>query len=425
MKLNTKRFLPFFIGLWAMVLCASFAPKTVPSFFYGIKTVCIDAGHGGKDPGCHGDVHKEKDVALAIALKLGALIEKNIKDVKVVYTRKTDVFVELGDRASIANKAKADLFICIHCNSACLRDKKLKKDICKPDVHGAETYVMGLHKTQANLDVAKRENSSILLEDNYKAKYDGFDPDSDEGYILMNLTQNAFLDHSIRFAARAQKHMKKLAGRNDKGVKQAGFLVLWKTAMPSVLIETGFLTNEEEHDFLGSDAGQDFMAVSIFRAFREYKDDIEGRAVGYNDQFENMTPFVPVKKVKPENTSLEKDSGQVGKKDEPKKDPEHEKGNTLPEKTVTSNSEVWFSVQFYSSDSKVDIAKSNFKNLPGIYEYEDKGMYKYTSGKFKKPEEAMNHQKSVREHGFKDAFVVAFKEGKRIPYGEALKLIKD
>jgi N-acetylmuramoyl-L-alanine amidase len=232
MKLNTKRFLPFFIGLWAMVLCASFAPKTVPSFFYGIKTVCIDAGHGGKDPGCHGDVHKEKDVALAIALKLGALIEKNIKDVKVVYTRKTDVFVELGDRASIANKAKADLFICIHCNSACLRDKKLKKDICKPDVHGAETYVMGLHKTQANLDVAKRENSSILLEDNYKAKYDGFDPDSDEGYILMNLTQNAFLDHSIRFAARAQKHMKKLAGRNDKGVKQAGFLVLWKTAMP-------------------------------------------------------------------------------------------------------------------------------------------------------------------------------------------------
>ncbi len=399
----------------------SFAPKTKPSPLFGIRTICIDAGHGGKDPGCHGDSHKEKEVSLAIALKLGKLIETHMKDVKVIYTRKTDVFVELNDRASIANKAKADLFICIHCNSACVRDKRTKKDICKGEVNGAETYVMGLHKANAHLDVAKRENAAILLEDDYKKKYDGFDPESDEGYILMNLTQNAYLENSLSFAAKLQKHFKNLAGRNDKGVKQAGFLVLWKTAMPSVLIESGFLTNDDEHDFLGSGSGQDYMSACIFKALREYKDEIEGRLVKYEDELEKIKPYVPVKKA-----PLVKDTTVVVK-EEIKKDSvpvvkEEKKDSVIP---VNKPVKVVFKVQFHSSAARLPEGDGKLKGIKDLGFYEEKGVYKYTSGEYKKPDQAAERQKELKEKGFKDAFVVAFKDGQRIPYSEALKLIKD
>lgn len=390
----------------------SFSPKITPPSLYGIKTVCIDAGHGGKDPGCRGSAYKEKEVSLAIALKLGKLIEENMKDVKVVYTRKTDVFVELNDRAGIANKAKADLFICIHCNSACVRDKRTKKDICKDEVHGAETYVMGLHKTNAHLDVAKRENAAILLEDDYKKKYDGFDPESDEGYILMNLTQNAFLENSLSFAAKTQKHFKQLAGRQDKGVKQAGFLVLWKTAMPSVLIESGFLTNGSEHDFLGSEEGQNYMAVCIFRALRDYKDEIEGRSVKYEDAYEKMKPYVPSVKTPPVQDSLPK---------EVKKD-----SVTIPDPLpVPVKPMVVFKVQFHTSAAKLPEDSPKIKGVKESGVFEEKGVWKYTSGSFKLPEDAQKRQKELKELGYKDAFIVAFKDGVKIPYGEAVKLIKE
>ncbi len=402
----------------------SFSPKTAPfppSSLFGIKTICIDAGHGGKDPGCHGDAYKEKDVSLSIALKLGKLVETYLKDVKVIYTRKTDVFVELSDRANIANKAKADLFICIHCNSACVRDKKAKKDICRPEVHGAETYVMGLHKSNAHLDVAKRENASILLEEDYKKKYDGFDPDSDEGYIIMNLTQNLYLENSINFASKVQKNFKTLAGRQDKGVKQAGFLVLWKTAMPSVLVESGFLTNGDEHDFLGSEEGQDYMAVSLFRALRQYKDDIEGRNVTYDDAFETKKPFVYVPKpvIKDTIGITKEDTLKPEKKDSVVIVKEEKKDEIKPEMKVV------FKVQFYSSANKLPESSDKLKGLKDVAWYEDKGIYKYTSGVFSKPPEALNRQKELKEKGHKDAFVVAFKDGVRIPYNDALKLIKD
>ncbi|MCC7302736.1 MAG: N-acetylmuramoyl-L-alanine amidase [Bacteroidia bacterium] len=397
---------------------ASFSPKITPAPLYGIRTVCIDAGHGGKDPGCHGSAYKEKEVSLAIALKLGKLIEQHLKDVKVVYTRKTDVFVELNDRAGIANKAKADLFICIHCNSACVRDKKTKKDICKQEVHGAETYVMGLHKTNANLDVAKRENAAILLEDDYKKKYDGFDPDSDEGYILMNLTQNAYLENSLSFAAKAQKQFKTLAGRHDKGVKQAGFLVLWKTAMPSVLIESGYLTNGVEHDFLGSEEGQTYMATSIFRALREYKDEIEGRQVTYNDEPEKMKAYIPVIKpdVKPDSVLKNPPVDTLVVKKDTVRPVE-------PAPQVKPN--VIFKVQFHTSATKLPDDAPKLKGVKEWSGVEEKGIWKYMSGEFIKPEDAVKRQKELKDLGFKDAFLVAYKDGMKIPYGEAVKLIKD
>jgi N-acetylmuramoyl-L-alanine amidase len=234
---------------------------------YKIRTVVIDPGHGGHDVGCLGTKTKEKDIALGISLKLGNYIEKNFTDIKVVYTRKTDVFVPLHERAAIANNSKADVFICIHCNSG------------PKDAYGTETYVMGLHRSEENLNVAKRENASVLMEDNYKAKYDGFDPNSPEANIIFNLYQNAFLEQSLILASKIQKDFREQAGRNSRGVRQAGFLVLYKTTMPSVLVETGFLTNASEEKFMSTPQGQDYLASSLFRAFKEYKREVEGTVV--------------------------------------------------------------------------------------------------------------------------------------------------
>ncbi|MFI5164770.1 MAG: N-acetylmuramoyl-L-alanine amidase [Bacteroidia bacterium] len=222
MKKYTSILLVALISLLNTSFVAKFEPKN-PALF-GIRTVVIDAGHGGKDPGCLGKNEKEKDVALAIALKLGKYIEEKCSDVKVIYTRNTDVFVELDERAAIANRNKADLFICIHCNTACSIDKKTKKTNCNEEVFGTETYVMGLHKTNANLNVARRENSAILMEKNYQKHYDGFDPNSETGYILLTMQQNAYLKQSLNFAAKIQKQVKEKAGRIDKGVQQAGSL---------------------------------------------------------------------------------------------------------------------------------------------------------------------------------------------------------
>ena len=232
---------------------------------YRVKTVVIDAGHGGKDPGTSGDKAYEKDIALKIAIELGETIEKYLPDVKVIYTRKTDEFVELDKRAEIANKSNADLFISIHANSSPHSN----------NVKGAETWVMGLHTSDKNLDVAKKENSVIMLEENYEERYEGFDPESPESHILFTLFQNAYLDNSLNLARKLDYQFKHRVGRVSRGVKQAGFWVLWRTSMPSVLIETGFLSNSEEERYLMSDLGQTYIASGIFRAFRDYKQEIE------------------------------------------------------------------------------------------------------------------------------------------------------
>ena len=231
---------------------------------YHLRTVVLDAGHGGKDRGCSGASAREADVALALILALGKQIKENMPDVKVIYTRKTDVFVELDERAAIANRNHADLFISIHCNAG------------PGQSHGTEVWTMGLHKTTANLGVAQRENSVILQEKDYKTRYDGFDPRSPQSHILFSLFQSAYITNSLRFAQRVEKQLRTTVGRPSRGVKQAGFIVLWKSTMPSVLIESGFLTNPTEERYLNDKANQQTMASGIFRAFREYKRELEG-----------------------------------------------------------------------------------------------------------------------------------------------------
>ena len=237
----------------------------VTSASTNIRTIVLDAGHGGKDPGCSGSSGvREKNIALKIVLALGKKIKEEYPNIKVYYTRQTDVFVNLHERSAIANRNRANLFISVHCNSH--PSKKFK---------GTETYTMGLHKTGENLDVAKRENSVILQEKDYRKTYNGFDPNSPLAHIMMANYQSAFMNNSLKFAQKIERQFKRYSDRTSYGVKQAGFLVLWETAMPSVLVEVGFLTNPNEEDYLSSLDGQDEVAKSIFRAFKSYKEEIE------------------------------------------------------------------------------------------------------------------------------------------------------
>ncbi len=251
------------VSFLALVLLLCSSSKLTYRNAYTLRTVVIDAGHGGKDIGCNGKFSHEADVALKLALQVGALIKKNLPDVKVIYTRETDKFVELADRAGIANKNNADLFISIHLNAG------------PASAFGTETYTMGLQKSAGNLQVAKRENSVILKEDNYKDKYDGFDPNSPQSHILFALQQSAYMENSLRFAGNVEQEFKQKVGRTSRGVKQAPFLVLWRSYMPSVLIECGFLTNPDEEKFLNDKAGQSYMASGIYRAFKTYKQELE------------------------------------------------------------------------------------------------------------------------------------------------------
>ncbi len=322
---------PLKVLLFAVITLFLFSeahiPKTKPK---GVKTIVIDAGHGGKDPGCNGSVHNEKTVALGIALKLGELIEKNMPDVKVIYTRKTDEFVELEERAQIANRNNADLFISIHCNAASnyavfkdkngkvhyktYKDKKVK--IHKVEVHnpkpfGSATYVMGISNEKGKLNTAKRENASMLLEDNYQKTYNGFDPQSDEAYIIMSLWTGAFVGQSADLASKIQSEYTKKAGRVDKGVQRQSIWVLWRTAMPSILTEVGFLTNPEEEKFLGSEKGQKYMASALFRAVRSYKDENEGVSKKYDDDLEKEEPLVNENLSKGNVNDVEQDSSSI------------------------------------------------------------------------------------------------------------------
>lgn len=356
------------------------------SDFFGVKTVCIDAGHGGHDGGCQGSKSQEKHVALSIALQLGKYIEDNFPDVKVVYTRKTDVYLKLWERAAIANKAKADLFICVHANAN--QNKS---------AFGTETFVMGLHKSESNLNVAKRENSSILLEEDYKTKYSDFDPNSPESYIVLTMRQNAFLDQSLSFAAKVQTQFTERVGRKNRGVKQAGFLVLHQTNMPSVLIETGFLTNKEEEKFLVSDLGQDYLASAVFRAFKSYKNELEGKDI------------IKVEKV------VEVKQVEVDKKEESKKKNKKNKVEEIDKGVV-------FKVQIATSSKKIELKPENFNGVKYVTIYEAGGLYRYTVGKEKNMTDANRLQVQLRANGFKDAFVVAFSDGKRVSISKALQL---
>lgn len=261
---NETKFILLFFLITISILGTSEPLNLLKS---SIKVVVIDAGHGGKDPGCHGHTKiNEKDVALDIALKLGKIIEENLPDVRVIYTRKDDRFIELWQRAAIANRNKADLFISVHCNAH-----------TNSSLNGAESYVMGIHKTNGNLAVSRRENESLQLEANYQESghYSDFDPDSPEAQIILSLYQNSFLEHSIELASTLQDKVKAKGKLRDLGVNQAGFVVLWKTTMPSVLVETGFLTNIKDEAYLTSEKGKNESARNIFEAVRDFKVKLE------------------------------------------------------------------------------------------------------------------------------------------------------
>lgn len=228
-----------------------------------LKTIVIDAGHGGKDPGCHGAYSNEKNITLSVALKLGEYLKANMPDVKIIYTRSDDRFIELHDRAGIANKNNADLFVSIHVNAGPEHNE------------GTETYCMGLHKTEQNLQVAQRENESINMENNKEDNYGGFDPDKPESYIMFSLYQNANLTNSMILAESIEKEFEVYNKRQSRGVKQAGFLVLWKTTMPAVLVETGFLTHNKEEGYLNSEKGQIETAFAIYSAIEDYRSYVE------------------------------------------------------------------------------------------------------------------------------------------------------
>lgn len=432
-----KRLLVFF-GIFLFLTVFGNKNYTIKNF--SINKVVIDAGHGGHDPGCLEGNIAEKDIALSIALKLGTYIEKNFPSVKVIYTRSSDNFVELYKRAQIANESKSDLFISIHCNA---------NPSSKP--FGTETYVMGLHKTQANLDVAMKENSSILMEDDYSNKYDGFDPKSPEANIIFSLFQNAFLDQSLDLAAKIENNFKEKTKMFNRGVKQAGFLVLYKTTMPAVLIETGFLSNKRDKQTLSTDKGQNLIASAIFKAFKEYKLTVEGNQISKNkvtiadndtktnqeisenieikQSESNENSEVPqqtlYEKPKQKNTKTETiDKKDISTNKEAKTTLITTKNDNTVNNTVISKKEIVFKVQITTSKKRKSVNSVTFKDLTNVQEYFHDGLYKYTVGQEKTLEAAVKLQANLQAKGFNDAFVVAFLNDERISPQEAIKLMK-
>jgi len=359
-----------------------------------VKTVVIDPGHGGSDPGAVGKISKEKDLTLAISLKLGKMIEKAYPDVKVIYTRTDDRFVELYKRAEIANKNNADLLICVHINAS-----------TSTSPYGAETFVMGIDKTGANLQVAKLENSVILKEENYLDKYEGFDPNDPETHIVFSLYQNANLNQSLLFAQGLQDEFVKGLKRHDRGVKQAGFLVLWKTTMPSVLVELGFISNVEEEKYLNTTIGQDELANAMFEAFIGFK----GHYEGTESASVNIT-------IKPENVAVNETvtNNQTNTTD-----------NSVPTNSANADeSGIVFKIQVKTSSKKIEIIPENFKSYQNVDVYLQDGVYKYTIGEEQTFEKIAELHKKVKID-FEDSFIIAFKNGIRIPLNQAKKKKKN
>lgn len=335
--------------------------------------VVLDAGHGGQDPGNRGNGFYEKDIALNIVLKIGSELEK-LPDVKVIYTRKTDVFVTLAGRAEIANKAEADLFISVHCNAH------------SSQASGTETFVLGLHRNEDNLKVAMRENQVIYLEEDYEVTYGGFNPDSPESYIGLTLMQEEYLDQSILLADFIQKNFTNKLKRSDRGVKQAGFLVLRQTYMPSVLVETGFLTNRGEGAYLNSRGGQDQMSDAIVDAVKHYKSSINLEIL---DGLAEQPPVkVDTKKALEHN--------------------DHYK-------------DVTFRVQLAASGKKLDPSPRNFKGLTDIFRNKEGKLYKYYYGATSSYTKIQELHEEARKKGYDTSYIVAFKNDDKISVNEALK----
>ena len=364
MQTYTKYLLLSFIVL---LTSFSLAQKQSEKFI-----VVLDAGHGGKDPGNLGNGFKEKDIALSIVLKIGADLEKN-KDIKVIYTRKTDVFVDLYVRGNIANKADADLFISIHCNSH------------NSKAHGTETWVLGTKRSETNFNVAKKENEVIFLEENHKKNYEGFDPNNPESLIGMTLMMEDYLDQSILLATYIQNNFTNTLKRTNRGVKQGGFVVLFQTYMPSVLVETGFLTYKKEGVYLNSKKGQTEMASAIKTAIIKYKGNL-------NTSFDNSVVI---------------------------------KINTNSEASKITNADIIFKVQIAASSRRLKTKAYNFKGLRKVSRKKTGKIYKYFYGATPSYSKIQKQKKEALKKGFYTCFIVAFKEGEPISLAEALKTTLD
>ena len=332
--------------------------------------VVLDAGHGGKDPGRPTNYgYKEKDIALSIVLKLGKLLEKN-KAIEVIYTRKSDVFLKLHERAAIANKADADLFISVHCNAH------------KSQAYGSETYVLGLHVEDANFNVAKQENEVIFLEDDYEKNYEGFDPNSPESLIGLTLMQEDYLDQSIMLASLVQGNFTDNLKRRNRGVKQAGFWVLHNTYMPSVLVETGFISNKREGDYLNSNKGKTEMATSIADAVVKYKSSLNVDGEDY---------YIAGSSNGDDNTS------------------------------ETTYPDVTFKVQIAASSRNLDTKPYNFNGLTDLSMQRNGKMYRYFYGSTSNYDEIKQKKREAIKKGYATCFIVAYKNGERIALNTVFK----
>ena len=336
--------------------------------------VVLDAGHGGNDPGNIGNGYREKTIALKVVKEIRNELQK-INDIKVILTRDKDVLINLWKRGEIANKAKADLFVSIHCDSH------------SSNAYGAGTFVLGLHANKRNFDVAKRENAVISLEDNYRERYKGFDPNSEESVLGLTLLQEENLDKSFLLAADIQQNFSKALKRKNRGVKQAGFVVLHQTYMPSVLIELGFLTNKNEGKFLNSKSGQQKMAKEIARSIKKYYNQLKLNTVAVNDQ-------ISIENTKVDSTIRDKD-----KLDE----------------------EIVFKIQIASSKNKIQLKSYNFKGLKNVQRVKVGSYYKYYFGVTTIYNKVKNSLLKAKSKGYSDAYIAAFKKGKKVSLTEVLK----
>lgn len=342
----------------------------------------IDAGHGGRDPGAVRGKIKEKDINLGVALEFGRLVEQNMPDVKVVYTRKTDKYLGLNERARLANKTKANLFVSIHTNSTAAKST---------NVLGTDTYILGLGRSAENQEVARRENSVIKLEEDYTTKYEGFDPDSPESYIIFEFMSNNYMEQSFKAASLIQSDFKSVAKRVDRGVKQGGLLVLRETAMPSILIELGFINNTKEAQYLNTSAGQKNMAKAIYSGFRKYKDDFDKRSGIKSDN-------IVVEKKKPSNLDVAFKEPKAVQDSTPKEP----RGTNTGRQTANEGTE--YRVQFLFSPTQLPDNSPLFKGVKPTGFIKSNG-YKYTIGATTDLNEIVNVQREVRKK-FKDAFVI-------------------
>jgi N-acetylmuramoyl-L-alanine amidase len=359
-----------------------------------LRTVVIDAGHGGNDPGAISLDGKlqEKTVVLDVALTLGKMINDAYPDVKVIYTRDRDVFIPLNTRADIANKNHADLFISLHCNS-------VPKNKTAPS--GCETYVMGMSKSASNMEVSKRENSVILMEDDYTTKYQGYDPDNPESAIFFNLMQNAYFEQSLKMAELCQKHLSKGPISTNRGIKQGALLVLWRTTMPSVLVEMGFITNKTDRSTLASKEKRTQLAGRIFAAFKEFK-----------EQYDDTVPDVPSVQPKAEEAKpVVKDEPKVEVKEEPavKAEPEIKKDEPASQAAEVSDA-PYYAIQIFAVSRSISEGAAEFKGLREIGKFKVGSVYKYTTGRYKTVQDAQGALSAVRSK-FKDAFVVKIEAG--------------